>query len=84
MTGAPPGESAPPAAVLPAEFSKSRSRYKDQSPTLGKKSSAATTSPETCSSLFSFRLISAEQGAALEEQGEQQEDEGAEKPKVRQ
>ena len=49
----PPGPS-----TVPGELSNTRSRYKDHSPTLGKKSRAAMSSPATCSSLLSFRLMS--------------------------
>ena len=49
----PPGPSS-----VSGELSNTRSRYKDHSPTLGRKRRAAMSSPATCSSLFSFRLIS--------------------------
>lgn len=46
-----------PSAAL-GELSNIRSRYKDQSPTLGRKIRAAMSNPATCSSLFSFRFMS--------------------------
>ncbi|KAI3373946.1 hypothetical protein L3Q82_022516 [Scortum barcoo] len=68
--GTPPGPSA-----ATGELSKTRSRYKDHSPTLGRKSRAATSSPANCSSLFSFRLISPEEAseAAVKKKEEEEE-----------
>lgn len=47
---------------MSGELSNTRSRYKDHSPTLGRKRRATKASPTNCSSLFCFRLMAAEPG----------------------